>query len=117
MLARMSGQEPKHDLIDFGAIAFGRYEPGKKTDLVGCEVKQRQNPDGSTRPGEFEISLPPGTGPHQIEVQLLGSEPRRYHLEKIDPTTHELRTFSQHDTPTMMEDTGFEFLVSLDSRR
>lgn len=95
------------------AIAFGKYSKDGTSKVEGCKIERVIDPDGQVRPGEYEIRLPPGTGAHSVEIQLAGPEPRRYTLENIDPQTHQLRTYRHLDVPSMMEDTGFEMVVSM----
>lgn len=97
-------------------IAHARFVPGAEGDKVAAEgVKISRLKDDSGKPlrGQYQIDLPPGVGAHEIDIQLLGTDPRRYSLKEIDPQSHELRTFRYVDTPTMMEDTGFEMAVSV----
>lgn len=95
-------------------VAYGRYTPGEEPDQVGCKISRSLDRDGNPVVGEYVIETPEGLGPHEVEVQLKGEGPRRYHLEKLTENRHELRTFIQTDTPSMMEDSGFEILISLE---
>jgi len=104
----MSGQK------DF--VGYAGFVPGEQNDEIeaeGVKIARIKDEDGMVLPGQYQIDLPPGIGAHEIEVQLLGSQPRRYNLKSIDLQSHELRTFRYVDTPTMMEDTGFEMAVSV----
>lgn len=95
-------------------VAYGRYNPGERPDVHGCKITKSLDRDGNPVVGEYLIEVPPGLGPHEVDVQLKGEGPRRYHLEAISEHQHELRTFIQTDTPSMMEDSGFEILISLE---
>lgn len=108
----MDGQPKERE-----AIAFGRFTPGEGAKTERCEIQQDRNPDGTFVPGRYIISLPPGTGPHRLDIQLQGDQPRRYNLENVSPHQHVLRTFTQVDTPSMMADTGFEVMVSRAARK
>jgi len=94
-------------------VAYGRYTPGETPDAVNCKISRSLDRDGNPVLGEYVIEVPPGTGAHEVDVQLKGEGPRRYHLETVSENVHELRTFMQQDTPSLMEDSGFEILVSL----
>lgn len=88
-------------------IAYGAVEPDGTGLAEGCEIVRRGR-------GEYLLRVPQGTAEHSIEVQLAGAGPRRYSLEQVDPCQHLLKTFKHIDTPTMMEDTGFEMVVQIE---
>ncbi len=98
------GQETKeigHEVVGYGAVE------SDGTGLAeGCEIERKGR-------GEYFLRVPEGIGEHSIDVQLQGSEARRYSLEQIDPYQHLLKTFKHIETATMMEDTGFEMVVQI----
>jgi hypothetical protein len=104
--ATMPGQK------DF--LAYARFSPETNDfEAEGVKVDFLRDDAGNPLRGRYQIEMPPGSGDYNVEVQLLGAEPRRYSLKDINPLTQELRTFRYLDTPTMMEDTGFEMIVSV----
>lgn len=97
-------------------VAFARFSPEDEEEFESqglIKVSRLLDSQGQRQRGQYRIEMPPGTGEHEVEIQLLGVEPRRYSLKQIDPNVHELRTFRYIDTPTMLEDTGFELAVSV----
>lgn len=64
--------------------------------------------------GTYEVRLASGLENAMVDVTLLGHQRRNFHVERLEPCKYELRTFSHSDTPTMLEDTGFEIVVSIE---